>query len=52
MRQQVQEAAQVATDVAIASAGSKAAVGGGGIAVVGALTMNELAMVVLSLIHI
>lgn len=46
MRQQVQEAAQVATDVAIASAGSKAAVGGGGIAVVGALTMNELAMVV------
>lgn len=43
MRQHaVQEAAQVATDVAVASAGSKAAVGGG-VAVIGALTMNELA---------
>lgn len=42
----VQEVAQTATDVAIASAGSKAAVGGGGVAVFGALTMNELAMVV------
>lgn len=41
-----QEVATQAIDVTIASAASKTAVGGGSVAVFGALTMNELAMVI------